>query len=117
MNILTVLKVVLIIILCIGSSYTDIKFGYVKNLYLLPFPLFGTVLLVLQYMFFGVETLLDSVISILTSLIISVILYIAHIWAAGDCKLLIALSLLAPVELYSEFNFLNFSCILLDYVL
>ena len=111
MNILTVLKVVLIIILCIGSSYTDIKFGYVKNLYLLPFPLFGTVLLVLQYMFFGVETLLDSVISILTSLIISVILYIAHIWAAGDCKLLIALSLLAPVELYSKFNFLNFSII------
>ena len=31
MNTLSVLKVVFIIILCIGSSYTDIKFGYVKN--------------------------------------------------------------------------------------
>ena len=107
MNILSALKVVFIIILCIGSSYTDIKFGYVKNLYLLPFSLLGMVLLILQFLVFGVDTLLDSVISILTSLIISVILYIAHIWAAGDCKFLIVLSLLTPVELYSKFNFLN----------
>lgn len=111
MNILSVLKVVFIIILCIGSSYTDIKFGYVKNLYLLPFSLLGIVLLVLQFLLFGAETLLDFVISILTSLIISVILYIAHILAAGDCKLLIVISILAPVELYSKFNFLNFSII------
>lgn len=93
MNNLSILKVVFVIILCIGSSYTDIKFGYVKNLYLLPFSLLGMVLLILQFLLFGVDTLLDSVISILTSLIISVILYIAHIWAAGDCKLLIVLSL------------------------
>lgn len=72
MNILSVLKVVFIIILCIGSSYTDIKFGYVKNLYLLPFSLLGIVLLVLQFLLFGAETLLDSVISILTSLIMLV---------------------------------------------
>ena len=111
MNILTVLKVVFIIMLCIGSSYTDIKFGYVKNIYLLPFFLLGIVLLVLQFLFFGAETLLDSLSSILTSLAISVILYIANIWAAGDCKLLIVLSILAPVELYSKFYFLNFSII------
>lgn len=111
MNILTVLKVVFIIMLCIGSSYTDIKFGYVKIIYLLPFFLLGIVLLVLQFLFFGAETLLDSLISILTSLAISVILYIANIWAAGDCKLLIVLSILAPVELYSKFYFLNFSII------
>ena len=111
MNILGVLKVVFIIIICLGSSYTDIKFGYIKNLYLLPFSLIGMVLLILQFLLFGVDTLLDSVISILISLIISVILYIAHIWAAGDCKLLIVISILAPVELYSKFNFLNFSII------
>ena len=111
MNSLSVLKVVFIIILCIGSSYNDIKFGYVNFFYFLPFFFFFMVLLILQFLLFGVDTLRDSVISILTSLIISVILYIAHIWAAGDCKFLIVLSLLTPVELYSKFNFLKFSII------
>lgn len=111
MNIFTILKIIFIVTLCIGSSYTDIKYGYVKNLYLLSFSLSGIVLLTLQFVFFKNFILLDSLISILISVIMAVVLYLTHIWAAGDCKLLIVISILAPVELYREYNFLNFSII------
>jgi len=99
-----------IFILGIVTSYSDIKYGKIKNSHLLWGGLYVLCLyifLIIYSLFFlhqtdnlkyVAELLLNGVIAF----IISYLLWRFNLWAAGDAKLFILYSLLIPPEFYSK---------------
>lgn len=87
---------------CLGiiSSYTDIKDGIIKNRYI---AIAICVALALDGVYYGVfardVTLLFGLNS-LSTIALALCLFLAHDFAGGDCKLVIALSLLYPSRMY-----------------
>ena len=98
MIILPLTAVVLSHILCIITSITDIKENRISNKLLLLFGITGIALNIAQYIFktnilWGAFFLNLSLVAIF-----SMVLYILHLWAAGDSKLLITLGVLLPAN-------------------
>lgn len=86
-----------IIIISTLTSYTDIKNNSIKNKHLLIGIIYGS--LAYLYIFLNNSIHLSFhqlCLNILTSLGIAYILYLAHLWSAGDAKLFIVLSFLTP---------------------
>ena len=110
--IIVILKLIILTIILLITSISDIKFGIIKNNYIIVGTIFSIILNTVAY-FFETSYIKYQLINILIINIISILLYVFHVWAGGDCKLIFVVSLLIPYELY--YNFFNpyFSLLLL----
>lgn len=92
-------KVIVLIILCICVTVTDIKNGIIGNK-----PIFTALCIGVFLNLMGFITdsshMAVQMINVLLAVLLSVLLYCAKIWAAGDCKLLCVIAVLVPYELY-----------------
>ena len=100
---MVIAKILLIISLCIFCSFSDIKNNIVPNQVLFPIFIVGTAMNL--FCWIQENYIWKQIIGIGTLWCIAVVLYIFHVWAAGDCKLLMVLAVLIPFETYiKSFN-------------
>lgn len=102
MVILDGIKIVLLICMCAYAAYTDIKSGIIKNRLILYSICSAFIIDLIEYIIIDRNSAITFVINAGLSIVISFILYFAHIWAGGDTKLLCVISLLIPVNCYWE---------------
>lgn len=95
MIIIDICRIFLLIVLSIISSYTDIKTGLIKNKMVLGFSVLGVLINIIGILLTEYLPIYSLIKMILISLI-SLLMYIIHVWAAGDSKLLFCISLLIP---------------------
>jgi Flp pilus assembly protein protease CpaA len=93
------------------ASYSDIRYGIVKNKMLLMGIFAAIILDVIYYSFFAKGMVIIFIINTLALSLFSVLMYFYHIWAAGDSKLLIVEALLMPVGLYNRSGELSISSV------
>lgn len=98
MNLIVIVKLILVVSLCIFCSLSDLIRNIIPNRVLFAYFCVGASINVFCWIqeFYLWEQLIG--IGLLWS--ISVVLYVFHIWAAGDCKLLMVLAILIPYETY-----------------
>lgn len=99
---------ILINIVGIIVSKSDLKYGKVFNKHLLYFLCIGVVInllyvgsLVFVSHYIRIEALQGYIINLLTGIFISVLFYYIKVWAAGDAKLFCLFLFLVPYESYS----------------
>lgn len=103
MNLIVIVKLILVISLCIYCSLSDLISNIIPNRLLLAYFFAGAAIDV--FCWINESYLWEQLAGIGLLWSISVILYVFHIWAAGDCKLLMVLALLIPYETYiKSFN-------------
>lgn len=100
MTIIESFQLLLLLALCIATSVTDIKGGKIPNRYLLFAAAPATVLNVLYYIVYVPNLALNFGINLLVIVIVSVLLYVYRVWAAGDSKLLIMIVYLLPARIF-----------------
>lgn len=94
----TDVRTALIVILCAGALYTDIKYKKIKNAWVLPFFALGLVLALYEGAFKG---LLGALTAAGLGLLAFLIPYLSKHMAAGDLKLMAALGALVALPLES----------------
>lgn len=104
MIVIEIFQFLLIFITGIIACYTDIKKGIIHNKLILISGIIGIAFDLIYYIVFA-KSLFDEFLKNATFLIIiSVLMYAFHIWAGGDCKLLILLLLIYPARYYWYYN-------------
>ena len=98
MIILPLSAVILAHVLCLITSITDIRENRISNKLLLLFGIIGIILNIAQYTFKTHIIWNIYFINLTLVVVFSLLLYICHIWAAGDSKLLIVMGLLIPAN-------------------
>jgi len=102
-----VILVFFIFSLCLYSSYTDISLSVIKNKVLIVYSCLGVVVNVFYYIK-NPNSLSLFLQSFLIASLISYLMYYLNFWAAGDCKLMMAISLLMPAGfLKNRFSLLS----------
>ena len=93
---------VLVLSTAILGAFTDIRSGRVKNIHLIIALLVWLLLAVSErFILHSSSVLIFSLaLNVLFALITSVIFYLTDIWAPGDCKLYIVISIIFPVHAY-----------------
>ncbi len=79
------------------SSYTDIRFGKIRNIFVFPAIIAGIVIAVLS----GANPVAFFANAFL-AFAFGFVLYLARLWSAGDSKLFLAFAILFPFNLYSQ---------------
>ena len=84
------------------GAFTDIRSGRVKNKHLMIFLAAWLVLVVSEYFILHSSSIpiFSLALNVLLAVVVSVIFYLADIWAPGDCKLYIVISLIFPMRAY-----------------
>lgn len=100
MIIVKILKILLIVLSCGYSSITDIRHGIISNKIVLVSSSIGLIIDIIGWSIFDSSYIKYQLVNILTTEFVSILLYALHIWAGGDCKLMFAISLAIPYELY-----------------
>ncbi len=93
-----------ILILGILTSYTDIRYGKIRNIHIalaLVYSVFVYVFLILTLDSYRVAYLGEWISTAFLSLFIGYIIWHVGLWTAGDAKLFFAYSLLVPLSVYS----------------
>lgn len=98
MIILPLTAVILAHILCLITSITDIRENRISNKVLIIFGIIGIILNIAQYILQTHIIWNVYFINLTLVVVFSLLLYIFHIWAAGDSKLLIVMGLLIPAN-------------------
>lgn len=94
----SLLIIILIILGCAVATYTDIKYGKISNKIVL---IYGSIPIICNWVnIIAKGNLTDYIINSSIVAIIAVILYMAHTWAGGDCKMMIFIALSVPTEVY-----------------
>ena len=89
-----------LLLLGIMTSISDLKEGRVYNKILFRYTLLGFVLDVLYFGYFARDLLLIYIINIGVLAVISLILFFTHSFAGGDCKLTVVMAILYPANYY-----------------
>ena len=87
---------------CFYASYTDIKFGRVRNFCsfsLIGLGLFNQIFLIL----FREGRIIEAIFLILGGFLISYLIYLVGIWAPGDSKLFLGAALTLPKTAFDHF--------------
>ena len=103
---MTVIDIIKIICLIAVSSYaacSDIKTGIIKNKYLLIAFAAGLALDIIGWSVFERESFIVQAVNISVLCGLSFLMYLLHIWAGGDCKLAVVISLFVPFSFYPSF--------------
>jgi Flp pilus assembly protein protease CpaA len=109
-NLVNLLFVLGILIIGIISSYTDIKYGKIKNKVIvigLFYVVLVHLLLVLTSKTINSTAYLHYVVNALFSILISFILWLTGLWTAGDAKLFFLFNLLTPTS-FIELGYAGF---------
>ena len=96
------LNIILIAILGMISSYTDIKQGKILNILVFPMMALGLILAIINdinFLLFFTNALI--------AFVFGFALYLARLWSAGDSKLFLAFAMLFPLPFYPQ-NFVLF---------
>ena len=104
MTALSVIKLTALILCCILATISDIREGIISNKLI---AIFGIVGLSLAVLTICVSSAYENRLFLLNAgsmILIAFTLYFLHIWAGGDCKLLVVIALLFPSELYWRFD-------------
>lgn len=96
MILLEALLITLLLVTLIISSYTDCKFGTIKNKVLLFSTIVTLIFDIYYYTVLANEYIYVFVQNVILFILIGIILYSINIWAAGDSKLLMYISLAVP---------------------
>jgi len=98
-----------VFLLGIITSYEDIRFGKIRNIFTYGFFALAIIMNVFMFVFYsiiGVQInyfyFLNLLINILIAIIIAFAFWWIKIWSAGDAKLFIAFSALLPLTFYSN---------------
>jgi hypothetical protein len=107
-------------ILCLGivTSREDIKFGKIRNIWIVA-GLFLGLLFYLNLFFLGMVHYGAICKNLLFSIFVSYFLWKNKFWNPGDAKLFIIYTLLTPPEIYSKvyfFSFLSFNLLINTFV-
>lgn len=89
------------------SSYTDIRYGKIKNIVLAVSALFAIPIQIWEFIYCDISALLFGV-NFVGVALFSSLLYIWGYWAAGDVKLLMAIALIFPYTLYWNLDMKGF---------
>lgn len=106
-------QVAILIMLFINTSYSDIKYGLVKNQSIFITLICGLISSILYYVFFATDCFTAYAINVLIGICISFILYAMGIWGAGDTKLLSVTIIIFPARLYCMGNRSMAACFVL----
>ncbi len=101
--IITAIKIVLVLVLCIWSSITDIQNGLVSNKLIAVTAALGIIVDIIGWAVYDSSYLTVQITNIGIVWLISILMYAFHIWAGGDCKLMMVISCIMPYELYAHF--------------
>lgn len=99
MNVLSGLSLMALLGLCVSASYTDLRYGLVRNDLLASHAVLAIIL-------FAVTCVKDPHVlmvympSVVISLAIILSLFYFHVWAGGDAKFACVATMLYPVSLY-----------------
>lgn len=104
MIVIEIFQFLLIFITGIIACYTDIKKGIIQNKLILISGIIGISFDVIYYIVFAKSLFNELLKNAIFLIIISVLMYAFHIWAGGDCKFLILLSLIYPARYYWYYN-------------
>ena len=85
------------------GALTDIRFGYVSNRHLIMALVIWIILMLIEAIFLSSPSvnILPRVLNAVLAFIAAIIFYLTDIWAPGDCKLYITVSLIFPVQAYA----------------
>lgn len=100
-----IIKSVLVSLLAVVGiicSYTDIKKSIIPNKVIFVFLPFSVICIVIYFCFAGTSDILKYIVVVVLTIIIGFFMYFLHIWAGGDVKLFILLSLLIPPDLIKQ---------------
>lgn len=97
----------MILFLGIVTSYQDIKIGKIRNKWILwavYYSVLVNIIITIFYFLNGTEIrsayFIELGLTVLLSLTMGVIIWLAGLWTAGDAKLFFAFSILLPLEIY-----------------
>lgn len=90
----------IIFMLGIYTSATDIKYGIISNKSIILALTAGTLVNIFYYLRYEEIFVKLYFVNLAGMIILSVLLYAFHFWAAGDSKLLICMAALIPARLY-----------------
>ena len=91
---------IMMILLGIVTSISDLKEGRVYNKTLLVFSIIAVILCAIYYGYFARDLLMLFLINFGTLAAISLFLFYSHSFAGGDCKLVMVMGLLYPANFY-----------------
>ena len=94
--------VLIALLICLGiiSAVYDIRFGIIPNKIIVIFLICGLVLDTVLYGVLARDIMSLFIINLIASIVLALCFYYTHIFAGGDCKLIIAMSLLYPAGMY-----------------
>lgn len=106
----TSLNIPIIILLLIGCcivSFSDIKYGKISNKIVL---IYGSVPIILNWLnVFFEDKWVNYFINNVIIIFIGILLYAFHVWAGGDCKMMIFIALSTPVNQYWDLNGIEYT--------
>lgn len=94
------IQIIILLVGCIYASITDLKNGKISNRLITGMISVAIISDAIMYGYFYREGLLTFFTNIAMIISVSIFLYATHVWAGGDCKLLIAVALLFPESRY-----------------
>ena len=89
-----------LICLCISETISDLKTGTVRNRSLLIAAGFALAADIVYYGFMEREYLVSFLLNSAVIMLVALVFYALHIWAAGDSKLLMTAIILVPARFY-----------------
>ncbi len=95
MDPITIVSFGAMIALGVGASYSDLRYGKIRNSHIVASILIGVGLLLIQFSWL-------KVIDALSAAFIGFLLWYVGLWSAGDGKLFTAFSLLMPMQIYAN---------------
>ena len=104
MQIVEAVGLVLIIVLCILCTISDLKYGTIRNKTLAVFLVLALLFDFVYYGYYVNDLLFEFLINLGIVFVVSLILFFTHSFAGGDCKLIIVLSLFYPARFYVIFS-------------
>ena len=88
----------------IMTTYSDIENGIIPNKWIVMFAIVGSIADIIYYASFAQDVARLFLINIMTITVITLMLYITHSLAGGDCKLILIMSLLYPADMYLTYG-------------
>lgn len=99
------LRIIILGLFCAYVSYTDLKIGQIQNKAVITAMSAGVILTIIDYCTANeLFVLADYCVNMLALTGFSVFLYLTHAWAGGDVKMVIAVGLLYPPQMYWDYN-------------
>ena len=97
MRVLILVQVMIATFFCAYCTYTDIRYNRIRNKVVIKVGTVGVLISTTGYLLVSKNLLLYYFINISIAVILSQIMYAAHIWAAGDSKMYICMSTIIPI--------------------